>query len=1017
MASSNSRDVKMKLSVETDASELSALTAELEKTIATTKQLGKAAEAAAVDAATEKRALADKTEALARLRLTTSDADKTTDAYKATVKAEQLAILDARNAVRDKNAALATANAAVQKSAAYEKELADQIRATSAEQKKMGETARTVSGDLAGIGQQLRTIQQLAGAAIGGQLLGGLIGDVAKTADAYANLSARIKLTTGDGDAFKTTLQGVFDVAQRTGTSLDIVGDLFNKLAAAGKQIGISNQQALALTETITQAVQLSGVSADSASAAIVQLVQGMQSGTLRGDELNSVLEQTPRLAKALADGLGVTTGELRKLGEAGSLTATQVISALQGQGSALRAEFDQMPQTIGRAITNLSSAWTQYVGEVDKAHGASATIAGVINSLAKNLDTVATVLYDVGKAAVAFQAIRLAQTFTGIGVAAKAAAVETAAFTAAQTAANTAAGGTAAGVGRLASLIGTLKLGGLVAVAVNIKDIGTAIGEQFGKWSKWGDVMRDAEGRMRAQEAAARALAEANAAIAQKAQIAADKALGLGVEATALVGTFEKARLAGETTADALGKVAKALDLSNVQGINAAVAALDALAVRSKITGDQMRDALSSALKTEDLGKFRTEAAAAFDGSEIGARRLAAAIDAIGDESLRRAGLSAQELKTGFGAAMASAINDVDALAATFDRLNAKGPETGVALAKALDKATEAAGTEKALQAVIERYEALGAAGRLSGEQVADGLEKAREKIDSLLPGVNTLDEALHNFGLKSAAELQETAQRYEDSWKAIAQSTQVALDDKITAFEKYAAAVTAANKGVESSEISLQREILRTQQIVAQDTQPKSAPLQPQGNNGNGSTSKGNSDKSLGGRNADGSYRNNADSLGIVGPDQDVHSTINEGLDLTKGTNVLPIDKAMDVLQRGLQSFGASDLDYLQEALQQAKNAKQTLDAMEKLSAGSVSVRALSDASAMVTATTNALDKAKREDAAAKAASTTASTTHTVNITLPNGQSGSINAASASDASALASLLAQLGQAKMVS
>ncbi|MEJ8811405.1 tape measure protein [Variovorax ureilyticus] len=1017
MASSNNRDVKLKLGVQTDASELTALTAELEKTIATTKQLGKAADAAAIEAATEKRALDDKREALARMRLTTSDADKATDAYRATVKAEQLAILDARTALRDKNAALAAANAAVQKSAAYEKELADKVRATTAEHAKMGETARTVTGDLAGIGQQLRTIQQLAGAAIGGQLLGGMVGDVAKTADAYANLSARIKLTTGDGEAFKATLQGVFDVAQRTGTSVEIVSDLFNKLAAAGKQIGISNKQALALTETITQAVQLSGVSADSASAAIVQLVQGMQSGVLRGDELNSVLEQTPRLAKALADGLGVTTGELRKLGEAGSLTSTQVIGALQGQGAALRAEFDQLPQTIGRSITNLSSAWTQYVGEVDKAHGASATIASAINSLAKNLDTVATVLYDVGKAAVAFQAVRLAQTFTGIGVAAKVATAETAAFTAAQTAANAATGGTAAGVGRLAGILGTLKLGALVGVAVNIKDIGTAIGEQFGKWSKWGDVMRDAEGRMRAQEAAARALAETNAALAQKAQIAADKALGLGAEATALVGAFDKARLAGETTADALGKVAKALDLSNVQGINAAIAALDALAVRGKITGDQMRDALSAALRTEDLGKFRTEAAAAFDGSEIGARRLAAAIDAMGEESLRRAGLSAQELRTGFGAAFASSINDADTLAATLDRLKAKGPETGVALARALDKATDAAGTEKALRAVIERFEALGAAGRLSGDQVATGLEKAREKIESLLPGVSNLREALHDFGIKSSDEMQATASRFADSWKIIRDSVTTSLDDKIVAFEKYAAAAAAANRGIETSEISLQREMLRTRQVAARGTTPTNGtPLQPDNRTTGDNTPRHDGRFQLSdGRNLDGSYRNNADSLGIIGPNQDVHSTINQGLDLSKGLNTLPIDKAMDVLQRGMQSFGASDLAYLQEALQQAKNAKQQLDAMEKLSAGSVSVGALRDAAAMVTATTNAVDKAKRLDAAAKNAG--GNTTHNVNITLPNGQSDSIGAASAGDASRLAGLLSQLGQAKRVS
>ena len=158
---------------------------------------------------------------------------------------------------------------------------------------------------------------------------------------------------------------------------------------------------------------------------------------------------------------------------------------------------------------------------------------------------------------------------------------------------------------------------------------------------------------------------------------------------------------------------------------------------MQGKITGVQMRDALSGALKGIDLGKFETKARAAFDSGQIRARRFAAAVDALGEESLRRADLSAQELKTGFGAAAASAINDVDSLVKTLDRLGAKGPETGVALAKSLNNATGAANIERALQAVIARYEELGKTGRPSGEQVAAGLEKARAKIDDLVPGV----------------------------------------------------------------------------------------------------------------------------------------------------------------------------------------------------------------------------------------------------------------------------------------
>ena len=65
-------------------------------------------------------------------------------------------------------------------------------------------------------------------------------------------------------------------------------------------------------------------------------------------------MEQAPRLAKAMADGLGVTTGELRKLAGEGALTTEVVIKALQGQADVVANEFGKLPATVGRALENL---------------------------------------------------------------------------------------------------------------------------------------------------------------------------------------------------------------------------------------------------------------------------------------------------------------------------------------------------------------------------------------------------------------------------------------------------------------------------------------------------------------------------------------------------------------------------------------------------------------------------------------------------------------------------------------
>ena len=843
MATTGSRNVKLTLGVETTGAESVAglaarlkgvatagkdaapgvekLTAELTTLEQKTKDLRTAESAARAEVGLQKAARADLVDTLARLKAETDKAGKASADYSVRERQLRLEIIESRAALRSKQTALESAGTAARVAAAAEANLAAQITQASTAYRSLGAAAqssaaqqnaanKSVTSGLAEIGGQLRTIQQLAGAAIGGSLVGGLAGDIGKTADAYAGLAARIKIVTGEGVAFNTAFQGVFDVATRTGVAVEQTGTLFTRLAEAGKQIGVSSAEALRLTESINQAVQLSGASAESSNAAIIQLIQGLQSGTLRGEELNSVLEQAPRLAKALAEGLGVATGELKKLGEAGSLTSTAVISALQGQSKALQDEFGQLPATIGRSLQNLSTEWTRYIGETDKATGASATAATAINLLASNLDTLGALLFAAGKAALAYQAVKLAQEFLGIGSAAKIATAELVALNVAQTATAGSSAAAAAGMGRFAGILSTLKVAAVVGVLANIKELGTAIGEGVAQWAGYTDGVKEAERAAKLEADAARDQAAAKSALAQSTQLAADKALGLTDVSRKLIGEFDQLKIKGESTSDAMEKIAKSLELKDISGISAAGAALDTLAIKGKISADDISAAFATGLKGVDLNTFAVNAAAAFSKSEQGARRLKGALDAVTIESLARAGTSVKELQTGFSVATLSAINDVDQLGKTLDGLGIKGDQAGKLLTVSLDKALALATTEKAVKAVIDRFEDLGKRGLLTGEQIAAGLQKAKEKIDALAPGINSLDEALSKFGIKSRDELTRTADTLQKSYAQIVNSSKVSLADKVTAFEQYSKAAIAANGGVETSEITLQREIL---------------------------------------------------------------------------------------------------------------------------------------------------------------------------------------------------------------
>jgi len=133
--------------------------------------------------------------------------------------------------------------------------------------------------------------------------------------DAMKQLNSRLDLATSSSAEFARAQQDVFNIAQTTGIKLTSVGDLYTKFARATKNLNVSQADLALITSTVSKAIVVSGASAQEADAALLQLSQGMASGVLRGQELNSVMEQTPRLSRAIAAGMGVELGQLRALG------------------------------------------------------------------------------------------------------------------------------------------------------------------------------------------------------------------------------------------------------------------------------------------------------------------------------------------------------------------------------------------------------------------------------------------------------------------------------------------------------------------------------------------------------------------------------------------------------------------------------------------------------------------------------------------------------------------------------
>jgi tape measure domain-containing protein len=218
---------------------------------------------------------------------------------------------------------------------------------------------------------------------------------ITKMADSVTTLRTQLNLSAVSAQQAAQAYESLFQIAQKGRVSFTELGTTYAAIARAGNEMGVSQTRLLAVTESISQAMTIGGGSAQSMQAALVQLGQGLSSGTLRGEELNSIMEQTPRLAKAIADGLGVPIGELRKLGETGQLTAQQVINALEKSGPQLAKEMASATLTVGQAMTLLGNSATKMVGEMDAASGASATLASAVKGISGAMDTVGKVIKD----------------------------------------------------------------------------------------------------------------------------------------------------------------------------------------------------------------------------------------------------------------------------------------------------------------------------------------------------------------------------------------------------------------------------------------------------------------------------------------------------------------------------------------------------------------------------------------------------------------------------------------------
>lgn len=225
--------------------------------------------------------------------------------------------------------------------------------------------------------------------------------ELGRMVDEYAKFTAQLKLASSSQREYAAAYADVKRISTVAAQGLQETGVLYARIANGTRELGVAQKQVAAITETVNLSLIVSGASASEAASAQLQLSQAFASGTLRGEEFNAVNEAAPRLMLALADGIGVPVGALKKMAEEGQITSKIMADVLPNALVRLREEAKEV-QTISGAFTVLRNNMMEFVGVQANASGVVSALTQAITGLSDNLATVGTAL-------VAITAIKLA--------------------------------------------------------------------------------------------------------------------------------------------------------------------------------------------------------------------------------------------------------------------------------------------------------------------------------------------------------------------------------------------------------------------------------------------------------------------------------------------------------------------------------------------------------------------------------------------------------------------------------
>ncbi|MEQ9944105.1 phage tail tape measure protein [Pectobacterium aroidearum] len=224
----------------------------------------------------------------------------------------------------------------------------------------------------------------------------GIVGAMSVTslitmADNWGQVTSRMKMATESSDELAMVQRRLMEISDRTYKPIEEQAELFIRSSNAMKELGYSTAGTIDFIDSISSALTINAASADKGQSAINALSKSMVQGKVSGDEWNTVMEVMPTVIGDIARAMGTTETAVKKLAADGKLSMQQFADAVITAQQKNAELAENMPTTVGDAITKLSNHMKKYVGDTNSAYGTTQALSGGISTLADNIDTVAT--------------------------------------------------------------------------------------------------------------------------------------------------------------------------------------------------------------------------------------------------------------------------------------------------------------------------------------------------------------------------------------------------------------------------------------------------------------------------------------------------------------------------------------------------------------------------------------------------------------------------------------------------